>query len=86
MMSEVKEYEARTGRSAFFRIHKNDAGTEAYEDHYVHDLQAAIERLRFERDEAREAARELAEYRPVLLADRLNWIERFPWLVSEGGE
>ena len=70
--------------------------------HDLCDARAEIDRLReqladsvstetlmaveCERDDAREAARELAEYRPVLLADRLNWIERFPWQVSEGGE
>jgi len=81
----MSEYEKRTGRSKYFRIQKNDAGTEAYQDHYVHDLEseierlrqlnedkhrhleayrkaasedkAEVERLRAERDEAREAAR-----------------------------
>ena len=42
----MSEYEQRTGRSKYFTIHKNDAGTEAYQDHYVHGLQAEIERLR----------------------------------------
>ena len=40
------EYEQRTGRSKFFTIHENDFGTEAYQDHYVHDLQAENHRLR----------------------------------------
>ena len=39
------DYESCTGRSKFFTIHRNDVGTEAYQDHYVHDLQAGIERL-----------------------------------------
>ena len=102
-MSDTKEYEARTGRSAFFRIHKNDAGTEAYQDHYVHDLQAEIERLRErvadaesvidsinnlrdrayeemkqERDEAREAARWMAEGDPSEYE-----LKRWPWLEDE---
>lgn len=44
---------------------------------------SALLREGMERDEAREAAREMAEYRPVLKADRDNWIKRFPWLEEE---
>ena len=51
------------------------------------EIIAEIERTRLDRDEAREAARQIAEY-PVKLADdpeetKLIWVkavERWPWL------
>ena len=49
-------------------------------------LRREIKRLRAERDEAREAAREFAEYRPVLIEDRDNWVRRFPWLEEESSD
>ena len=49
-------------------------------------LQAAQQSLLregMERDQARAAARELAEYRPVPKPDRDRWIARFPWLEDD---
>lgn len=51
-----------------------------------HEASEEIERLTRERDEARDAARELAEYRPVMAEDRRSWVERFPWLEEREGE
>ena len=50
------------------------------------EREAEIERLLEERDMARDAAREIAEYRPVPEEVRRNWIERFPWLEDSSDE
>jgi hypothetical protein len=46
----------------------------------IDDLYERLKRLKKERDEAREAAREMAEYRPVPDDVRADWERRFSWL------
>ena len=72
----------------YFTIHENDAGTEAYQDHYVHDLeeqvkrqQVKIERLQADIKEREEAARFI--YRAFLEDGFLELSQakqRWPWL------
>jgi hypothetical protein len=46
----------------------------------IDDLYERLKRLKKERDEAREATREMAEYRPVPDDVRADWERRFSWL------
>lgn len=56
----------------YFTIHENDVGTEAYNDAYVHDLEAEIKRLK---TELREVKKQRDEAREENLAAILNHIK-----------
>jgi hypothetical protein len=51
-------------------------------DRLVAVAQGEARRYMKGRDEAREAAREIAECRPVMEEYRESWLRRFPWLAE----